>query len=303
MNSFIDPDLLPTAEEINQYQKSGYYISKPLFQEKDLDAAIRASEAYYASLSSRKINLPNNREFNLSWYPEDGTDCLRKNDYSTLVVPELDSLLKNPAIGSIAALLCGEDVRLWHDQLLYKPPSDLSDPQSVGWHTDHGYWRTCSSNNLLTAWIPFTDMDVSIGTISFIEGSLDWPTNDHLDFFSSDLDNLEKQFNTGGARVIKVPAILKRGQVTFHHCRTIHGSGPNTSKQPRRSIALHLQPASNEYIETYNGDELASHPNDELTRQSNGKPNYSDPVYCPIVGNIKKSKQAQNQKSQIINES
>ena len=296
MNKLIDPNLLPSIEEIKQYRKCGYYISKPIFQPKDLEAAIQSSEAYYASLDSRKIHLPNNRTYDLSWWPEDGLDCLRKNDYSTLVVPELEALLRNPAIGAIAALLCGEDVRLWHDQLLYKPPSEPSDPKSVGWHTDHGYWQTCSSENLLTAWVPFTDMDVSLGTISFIEESLHWPMNDHLDFFSSDLDGLEKKFNTGGANVIKVPAILKQGQVTFHHCRTIHGSGPNTTKEPRRSIALHLQPASNKYKKTYNGDKLASHPNDEMTRRPSGKPDYSDPVYCPVIGEIENVKKAMNRK-------
>ena len=296
MNKSIDPDLLPTIEEIKEYRECGYYISKPIFQQTDLDAAILASEAYYASLSSRKIHLPNNRTYNLSWWPEDGLYCLRKNDYATLVVPELDALLKNPVIGAIAALLCGENVRLWHDQLLYKPPSKPSVPTNVGWHTDHGYWRTCSSDNLLTAWIPFTDMDIPIGTISFIEESLHWPMNDHLDFFSSDLDGLEKKFNTGGADVIKVPAILKRGQVTFHHCRTIHGSGPNATKQPRRSIALHLQPASNSYQEIYHSNKLASHPNDEMTRLPSGEPNYSDPIYCPTVGEIKSAKNALNTK-------
>ena len=297
MHKLIDPDVLPTVEEIEQYRSCGYYISKPIFKPIDLEVAIAACEAYYSSLSGREIHLPNNRTYNLTWCPEDGLNCLRKNDYSTLVVPELRALLTNAAIGAIAALLCGEDVRLWHDQLLYKPPSDASDPKSVGWHTDHGYWRTCTSDNLLTAWIPFTDMDTSLGTISFIEGSLNWPMNNHLDFFSSDLDGLEKKFNTGGADIKKVPAILKCGQVTFHHCRTIHGSGPNTTEQPRRSIALPLQPASNRYQAAYQDDHLISHPNDDLTRLSNGKPNYSDPIYCPVIGEIKQAEKALKNKT------
>ena len=121
--------------------------------------------------------------------------------------------------------------------------------------------------------------------------------NSEADFFSSDLDGLEKKFNTGGADVKKVPAILKCGQVTFHHCRTIHGSGPNTTEQPRRSIALHLQPASNRYQAAYQDDHLISHPNDDLTRLSNGKPNYSDPIYCPVIGEIKQAEKALKNKT------
>jgi hypothetical protein len=192
----------------------------------------------------------------------------------------------DPTLGAIAALLCGEDVRLWHDQLLYKPPSSASAPQSVGWHTDYGYWRTCSADHMLTAWVPFTDMDEQIGTISFVEGSLHWPTNNHLNCFSSDLDGLEKQFQTGGAAVEKKPAILQRGQVTFHHCRTIHGSGPNLTQAPRRSLALHLQPASNTYRQVYDDGHLTAHPNDDLTRGQDNLPNYTDPTYCPAIGQI-----------------
>ncbi len=279
----IDRQLLPGRQDVEDFRQRGYYISGPLFTDEELDRAIEASERYYATLDQQVIDLPNGRTYSLAWWKGTGADKLRKNDYSSLVVPELDALLRKPALGAIAALLVGEDVRLWHDQLLYKPPSDPQAPQSVGWHTDHGYWRTCSSDQLLTAWVPFTDMDEDIGTIAFVEGSLHWPDNHHLNFFSPDLDGLERQFNTGGSPVVKVPALMKRGQVSFHHCKTIHGSGRNLTEQPRRSIALHLQPQSNRYVERHIDGRLCRHANDELTRTDSG-PDYADPVYCPVVG-------------------
>lgn len=281
----LDPDLLPSADDLDGYRERGWYISPPLFSDAQLDAAIEASERYYASLDKPIIDLPNDRTYQLAWWQGTGADKLRKNDYATLVVPELDALLRHPALGATAAMLAGEDVRLWHDQLLYKPPSAPDAPQAVGWHTDFGYWRTCSSPDMLTAWVPFTDVDEAIGTIAFIDGSHRWPENNHLNFFSSDLDGLERQFQTGGAPVVKSPAIMRRGQVSFHNCKTIHGSAPNTTTQPRRSIALHLQPESNRYVERHheNGT-LYAHPNDELTRGTDGRPHYDDPIYCPVVG-------------------
>jgi ectoine hydroxylase-related dioxygenase (phytanoyl-CoA dioxygenase family) len=281
----IDPTQLPTAADVAHYHEHGWYISPALFDDDALDRAIDASEVYYAGLDRQLIDLPNQRTYNLAWWHDTGADKLRKNDYTTPIVPELDALLRAPALGATAALLAGEDVRLWHDQLLFKPPSPPEAPQAVGWHTDFGYWRTCSSPNMLTAWVPFTNMDEDIGTITFIDGSHRWPENNHLNFFSSDLDGLEKQFDSGGAPVVKAPAVMRRGQVSFHHCKTIHGSLPNTTDAPRRSIALHLQPASNQYLERHheNGS-LYSHPNDELTRGADGRPHYDDPVFCPVVG-------------------
>ncbi len=281
----IDPQLLPTEADVAHYREHGWYISPCLFDDDTLDRAVQASEVYYAGLHQQRIELPNQRTYNLAWWQGTGADKLRKNDYTTTIVPELNALLRVPALGATAALLAGEDVRLWHDQLLYKPPSPPEAPQAVGWHTDFGYWRTCSSPDMLTAWVPFTDVDEKIGTITFIDGSHRWPENNHLNFFSSDLAGLEKQFATGGAPVVKAPAIMRRGQVSFHHCKTIHGSPPNTTDAPRRSIALHLQPASNTYVERHHDNgTLYAHPNDELTRAADGRPHYDDPVYCPVVG-------------------
>jgi ectoine hydroxylase-related dioxygenase (phytanoyl-CoA dioxygenase family) len=293
MINVLDPQLLPTAEEVNAYRETGYYISRPLFTDAELEAAIAASERYYASLSQQRIDLPTGKHYDLAWWPEVGADKLRKNDYSTLVVPELAALRDKPILGAIAALLAGEDVRLWHDQLLYKPPvSDPDSPPAVGWHTDHGYWKTCSSDNLLTAWVPFTAMGEDIGSIGFVDGSLHWPDNSHLDFFSSDLDALEARFDSGGRPVKKTVALLKRGQVTFHHCRTIHGSGPNFSPGPRRSIALHMQPASNRYSRRYINGNLCAHSNDTLTAGAEGYPDYADAVFCPVLGRVDAAKKA-----------
>lgn len=284
----IDPDLLPDDDAVAHYHEHGWYISPCLFDDDELDHAIEASERYYAGLESSTAQLPNGRTYNLAWWPGVGLDKLRKNDFTTPIVPELDALLRKPILGATAAALTGEDVRLWHDQLLYKPPSSPEAPQAVGWHTDFGYWRTtCSSADLLTAWVPFTNMSEEIGTISFVDGSHRWPDNSHLDFFSSDLEGLERKFDTGGATICKVPAVMRRGQVSFHHCKTIHGSGPNLTDAPRRSMALHLQPVSNRYVERRREDgTLHAHPNDELTRGPDGKPHYDDPTFCPVVGRV-----------------
>lgn len=116
-----------------------------------------------------------------------------------------------------------------------------------------------------------------------IEQSHQWPDNTEvLDFFNSDLAALEKKFRTNGHPVHKVPLNLLKGEVSFHHCLTIHGSGPNLTNQARRSIAVHLQDKSNAYQTGFWGDGTpATHPNDRLVRQLHGHPDYTDPDFCP----------------------
>ena len=271
--------LLPTDEEIQFYQIHGYYHSKKIFTDEEIAAAIAGSERYYRGERDSTLaeSIP-------GWQPEDG-EVLRKNDYASLRNRELTGLVRKPLLGAIAARLCGDSVRLWHDQLLYKPPSDPNRTANVGWHTDRGYWKTCTSEQMLTAWIPFHDCDEQMGTITMIDQSHQWPDDlSTLDFFSHNLAAQEEQLQKHGYQLVKVPMNLRKGEVSFHHCRVIHGSGPNLTSQPRRSIAVHLQDASNRYREFSTPDgKHAWHVNDRLVRQKDGLPDYTDPDFCPCL--------------------
>lgn len=272
--------LLPGDEDVAFYREHGYYLSKKLFTDEEIDAAVAGSERFYAG--ERDFPPPNGHETG-GWKPEDGADVLRKNDYASLRNRELTALIRKPLLGAVAARLCSAPVRLWHDQLLYKPASKPGVVANVGWHTDRQYWMVCTSENMLTAWIPFHDSFEDVGTIMMIDGSHTWPDNAAgLNFFDSDLEGLESKFNTGGKPVVKVPMNVPKGHVSFHNCRTIHGSGPNVSDHPRRAIAVHMQDEPNRYRVYHRPDgELARHNNDTMCRQLDGHPDYTDPVICP----------------------
>ena len=94
----------------------------------------------------------------------------------------------------------------------------------------------------------------------------------------------EKRFVTGGRTVTKVPMTMKKGQVSFHSCLTIHGSGANRSDRPRRSMAIHLQDGANRYSNYRHADgKLATHCNDRFVRRIDGTPDYADPALCPVL--------------------
>lgn len=274
--------LLPTAADIAFYQAHGYYLSQQLFSDEAIDAAQHGSERFYGGeINEPDAPIPDN------FRPQGNYAGLRKHDYASFFNRELAHLTRSPLLGAVAARLTGSsEIRLWHDQLLYKPVDDPEKKSNVGWHTDRGYWKTCSSPNMVTAWIPFHDCDAAMGTITMIDGSQRWPDNtEKLNFFSNDLEGLEREFDSGGRPVIKVPMNMKKGQVSFHHCLTIHGSGPNRSEAPRRSIAVHLQDAGNRWQEfRFKQGRLAAHGNDSIVRRdANGHPDYTDPRLCPLL--------------------
>lgn len=280
-NALVDySHLLPSDEDVQFYRENGYYISKAIFSDEQIEGALAASERFYRGEYDYPAPAGKN---GVGWTAEKG-DVLRKNDHASFRMEGLKRLTHSEVLGAVAAKLAGTPaIRLWHDQLLYKPVDSPGKKANVGWHTDYGYWKTCTSANMLTAWVPFHDCDEEMGTLTVLQGSHLWPDNtDNLDFFNPELDELEKRFRTGGQAVVKVPLNLKKGQVSFHNCMTVHGSGPNLSDQPRRSIAIHLQDDANRWQEYRWPDGcLAQHDNDSLVRKVNGHPDYRDPVICP----------------------
>lgn len=188
-------------------------------------------------------------------------------------------------LAAIAACLAGTDtIRLFHDQLICKPPGVAGEESAVGWHVDAAYWQTCSSRDMLTAWIPFQDCTQDMGALSYIDRShLRSDTEWMRTFNDRDLGALEKTIAERGDAVRKISPQLKRGQVGFHHCRTIHGSEVNRSDSDRLALALHFQDTSNHYVpHTDASGRLTVHINDLLCRKdSAGHPDYSDPAICP----------------------
>ena len=277
-------ELLPTEADVEHYRRHGWWISGPVLTDDVLDAAVRGAERIYAGEYDEP--LPDGAT-SCGWTPEQGV-AVRKNDYTSLLVRELRGVTRAWVIGAIAARLAGVDgIRLWHDQLLYKPPVPPEQASqsllNVGWHTDRQYWMPATSANMLTAWVPFHSIRHEHGPVMFVDGSHRWDEAVVGDFFNPDMSRLRQLVHDRDAEVVE--ALVPRGAVSFHHCRTIHGSGPNTSGEPRRAIAVHLQNAANRYQRHVQPDgTVAVHPNERLVRRTPaGDPDFADPVVCPTL--------------------
>jgi len=147
---------------------------------------------------------------------------------------------------------------------------------------------------MLTAFIPFHDCPEEMGTITMVDGSNLWAEIGNDDsttrhFAERDKSQLEQMLvdnaTHNGVEVHKVPMVIPKGHMSFHHCRTYHGSGANVSGRPRRAVSLHLQDGDNEFREFPLSDgSLAFYNHDSLVRKTlDGRPDYADPDYCPTL--------------------
>ncbi len=288
--SAADLELLPTAQDLRFYAEHGWYLSKKLFTDAEVDALVEATDAFYAGHRDR--TLPGRPAKLAYWTPEQG-DVQRHNDYIHYESDAVARVLGKPVVGAVAAALAGADrVRVFQSTLIYKPPVAAEPSNVVPWHFDKHYWQTCTSDSMLTAFIPFHDCTEDMGTITMVDGSNRWKeigADDSTTGHFAERDNTELEHLLAanaaynGAEVRKVPVEIPKGHISFHHCKTYHGSGPNRSDRPRRAISLHLQDGDNAYrpYQRSDGSQVVYN-HDTLVRTGpQGLPDYADPEFCP----------------------
>lgn len=147
-------------------------------------------------------------------------------------------ILFNPKITvPVSQLLGTPRVRLWHDQVFYKPPRH---PGVVTWHQDYSYWTRSIPARHITCWIGLDDSTLESGCVHFVPGSHRWELLPKVSL-TKDMDAVKDVMTPEQLAQFKpVPMELKAGQCSFHHSHTLHGSYGNKADHPRRGIVLNF---------------------------------------------------------------
>lgn len=264
-----------------RYARDGFVVVDDLVPLDVIEEARYGVERIHAG--ERDSRLPSGLGY-LDWSPGDPPGT-RINDYVSLQNLEVRRLIEHPTISATASLLAQtHTVRLFHDQVIYKDPGAVGHTD-VGFHTDRAYWQTCSSVSMLTAWVPLTNCTAESGPLTVIRGSHLWTENDDLaGFWDGDGSGRTDQVvSPSGQRPDVVTLALEPGQVSFHHCRTVHGSRPNRSTGPRCAVTIHLQDSTNAYVSPAGRSRRTVHVNDLLCQRVDGVPDYADPFVSPVL--------------------
>ena len=279
-------NLLPSEKDLQFYNEHGWYVSPIIIEDEVINAAMKGAEEFYAGILDH--SLENDDRIENSSYSQDKT--IHNNEFVTLQKQALSQLGFHDLVLATAAILSGsKSIRLFADSLVSKDPSPDIKNNAVGWHTDKAYWPTCTSDQLLTAWIPLQDCTIDMGPLFHIDKSHKWKDIEELkqyySFNNQDLGGLEQHLKSRMPEYQEIPMLLKKGQVSFHNCNTIHASRPNTSNLKRMALAMHFQDDTNKYQKAYKATgELISIGYDKLCRKdSAGNPDYSDPRIFPLL--------------------
>ena len=139
-----------------------------------------------------------------------------------------DHAVRNSTILDIVEQLIGTDFRLKSTKLNMKSANYGS---AVEWHQDWAFYPH-TNDDILAVGIAIDDMTEINGCLLVVPGSHLGKVYDHHEegFFVGAIPNREIPKNK------PIQLTVMAGGITIHHVRTLHGSAPNTSTQPRRFL-------------------------------------------------------------------
>lgn len=137
--------------------------------------------------------------------------------------------------------LLGPDLLLWSCEYFVKEPGSS---KIVSWHQDLTYWGMGGSDHEVTAWIALSPATAASGCMRFVPGSHRHAIVAHRD--GAHEDNLLSRGQEIAVEVDEAEAVaaeLAPGEMSLHHGRLFHASGPNRSDDRRIGlVARYIRP-------------------------------------------------------------
>ena len=146
-------------------------------------------------------------------------------------------------VEEVAQLTRAERLRVWHDQIQYKPAERGG---VTMWHQDAPLWPIIEPMTEVSAWVALDDVDEANGCMSMVPGSHQW--GNQIDYIRSvkNYEDMPREWNGRRVEIVRCP--VEKGEVHYHHALTWHGSHANTSNRPRRAIAIHYMTHETRYV-------------------------------------------------------
>ncbi len=220
------------ASSIEAYHRDGFLFPLDVFTTREA-AALRAEvEALERDWPAGRLPRPLNQYFRVN---------------GQVVIPLLARVPRHPAIVDAVESLLGPDIMLWSAEFFIKEPGT---PKIVSWHQDLTYWGMGETNEEVTAWVALSDVSRASGCMRFVAGSHHQRIAPHRDTFGADNllsrgQEIAIDVNEDEASFVE----LRPGEMSLHHGRMFHASGPNRSSDRRIGLAMrYVTPAVRQLV-------------------------------------------------------
>jgi phytanoyl-CoA hydroxylase len=233
-----------TPAQVQQFQQNGYLLGPQILTAKQADELCNEMERVLARFKDNFDEAPQPKPVLCRNLSKNSANPVWQIVNIYQASEPFRRLVFNRTITEeIAQLSDAKEIRMWHDQIQYKPATTGGVNM---WHQDAPYWPVLTPMHQVTAWVALDDVDEANGCMSMVPGSHLWGNQIRFLEALQSFDAMPPAFNDHPLAVKTCP--VKRGQVHYHHSLTWHGSAANTSNRKRRAIALHYMPAATRYV-------------------------------------------------------
>lgn len=223
-----------TEEDKERFRRDGYVHLRGVLSE----AEVAAVEVDYDRFLRQEIRVDGKD------YCDMAGDYGRTPDEYSIVNVMLPRKYYEPWRGnvyeqraaSIAAQLCGPDMVIDYDQLLAKRP--FKEDAVFAWHQDMAYWIDTPDTRTATCWLAIDDSTVENGCMRFVPGSHLEPTLRPHRPLHEDRSISHTLCTDLLPTDDVVHAPIRRGDITVHNERVLHGSGGNSTAGWRRAYVV-----------------------------------------------------------------
>lgn len=224
-------------EEVARYRQQGYLAVENAFTPEETRNALDGlvdlicgrnpkfkTVSYERGAASRIAELTD----------EDRQDAVRKIMNFVQYDARLNHLAQHPKLLAVLTRLMGEEVTLFQNQALIKPPGG---GREKPWHQDHAYFNLRMDKRIIGVWIALDEATVENGCMHVLPASHDDPI---IHFRRRDWQICDRDIL--GRKATAVP--LKPGGLLLFDSLLPHGTPANQSQRRRRALQYHYAATS-----------------------------------------------------------
>ncbi|MGN6531930.1 MAG: phytanoyl-CoA dioxygenase family protein, partial [Ginsengibacter sp.] len=157
LSSLDEPIKIPD-QQINEFREKGHTLIRGLLSEDEVAASRNIIAGAVEKFNTEKRKMEDRDTYGKAFLQ---IKNLWQNDV------DVKKIVLSKRLARVAADLLGvENVRIYHDQALFKEPGGGHTP----WHQAQYYWPL-DTDKTSTMWMPLVDIDVKMGMLTFASRS------------------------------------------------------------------------------------------------------------------------------------
>lgn len=214
-----------TPAQARQFDELGFIVLDDVFTDDELAPVIAVTDAlqeqtdrFLADRDGERFSIAERGAITFALYP-------------VLIDEAARRFASHPVFTDLCHDLVGPDVRLYHDQAVYKMPEK---PRRFPWHQDNGY-NFVEPQQYLTCWVALTDATEQNGCPQVVPGLHRLGTLRH--HFT---DPLGWEIFDDHPDAVAAP--VGKGGIVVFSSLSPHLTGPNTTDSVRKAYILQYAP-------------------------------------------------------------